>query len=580
MTTRPDARPERRTRTRGLRRRASSARARLLTAVSAIAVLTVLSGTPSASAASGSPAAWVAASPTVFGLGDSLFMQCGDSLGLGSRSLGMVGWPSATSDDLRARMSSSVTDWPWMTEPSHAAELADFHAASAWVIGLGTNDVKRLTAARYRANVDWFLQQAAGRPVLWFNVHNPQYPAKVAAFNQILADAAQRWPDLHILDWSAEVTAHPEALSADGIHLASYQACRDTRFALIQAGIPPVADQADAPDWTDPAPLTPPAPDPVTAAYELSGGAGGPLGAATTTLDCARKDDGCVQFFANGTLAWSPGTGVHTLPAAVSAAWREHAETGGPGYPTGDAVCTLPGGGCRQQFQTGSMYWSPTTAAFEVNGPILSRYLASGAAAGPLGYPVGGAPCGLAGVGCLQDFQHGSIYWSAGTGAQVLTGAVRSRYVALGAQNSSLGYPTIGTTCNAGGCGQHFQGGSIYGSPAGGARVLTGAVRLRWIAAGATRSGLGYPTVDTACISSGCGQHFIGGSIYWSPSTGAHLLTGPVRALWIQAGGTRSALGYPVAEPVAIPGGFTQRFQHGVLTSPIGQSMNRTPRDS
>ena len=587
MTFRSTASPHRRSR--GLRGPAASTRTRLLIAVAAVAVLTLLSGTTSAAALDdpapdpGAPAApatasWVAADPSVFGMGDSLFMQCGDSLGVGTRSLGMVGWPSATSDDLRARMSSTLPDWPWMTEPSHAAELADFHTAATWVIGLGTNDVKHLTAARYAANVEWFLQRAAGRPVLWFDVHNPQYPATVAAFNQILADAAQRWPNLHILDWNGLVTADPAAVSADGIHLASYEACRQTRLALIQAAVPPVDGQPDSPDWTDPAPQAPPTPNPITVEYQRSGGPAGPLGGTVSALDCTHRNDGCVQFFAHGALAWSPGTGVHALSAAASAAWRVHAETGGPGYPTGDAVCTLPAGGCRQQFQSGSMYWSRTTAAFEVNGPVLARYLALGGPSGQLGYPVAGSPCGLAGVGCMQDFQHGSIYWSATTGAQVVTGAVRARWIALRAQNGALGYPTIPTTCIATGCGQHFQGGSIYLSPTTGARVLTGAVRARWIAAGGTRSGLGYPTIDTACISSGCGQHFTGGSIYWAPSTGAHLVIGPVRTLWIAAGGPRSAVGYPAAEQVPVPGGLAQRFQHGVLSYVLGRSRDRTPR--
>jgi hypothetical protein len=288
-----------------------------------------------------------------------------------------------------------------------------------------------------------------------------------------------------------------------------------------------------------------------------------------------------VQFFAHGALAWSPRTGVHMLPAAVSAAWHEHAETGGPGYPTGEAVCTLPNGGCRQPFQTGWMYWSRSTAAFEVNGPVLTRYLALGAAGGPLGYPVAGSPCGLAGVGCLQDFQGGSIYWSATTGPQLVTGAVRARYLALGAQNSALGYPTIGTACLGSSCGQHFQGGSIYASPRTGARVLTGAVRARWIAAGGPLSGLGYPTTDTACNGTGCGQHFLGGSIYWSAGTGAHLLTGPVRTRWIAAGGPKSALGYPVAEQISVRDGLTQRFQHGLLTAYVNRSRpDRTPRGS
>ena len=46
---------------------------------------------------------WTATTSTVFGMGDSLFMQCGETLGLGSRSLGIVGWAGGTTDDLRAR---------------------------------------------------------------------------------------------------------------------------------------------------------------------------------------------------------------------------------------------------------------------------------------------------------------------------------------------------------------------------------------------------------------------------------------------------------------------------------------------
>src|SRR6478672_4780706 len=150
-----------------VRARPLGVRMRASFAILAMAALAVVMGAFPASASS----TWTATTSGVFGLGDSIFMQCGDTLGVGSRSLGMVGWPSATTDDLRARLSSTVQVWPWMTEPSHQAELDGFRTAGTLVIGLGTNDSWRLSAARYQTNVEWFLQQAHGRPVVWFSFH-------------------------------------------------------------------------------------------------------------------------------------------------------------------------------------------------------------------------------------------------------------------------------------------------------------------------------------------------------------------------------------------------------------------------
>lgn len=78
---------------------------------------------------------------------------------------------------------TTAGDWPFTTEPSHAEELAGFRDAGSWVVGLGTNDVRRLSAGRFAAHVEWFLEQAGGRPVLWFTIHHPSYPSQVAAFN-------------------------------------------------------------------------------------------------------------------------------------------------------------------------------------------------------------------------------------------------------------------------------------------------------------------------------------------------------------------------------------------------------------
>jgi uncharacterized protein with LGFP repeats len=202
--------------------------------------------------------------------------------------------------------------------------------------------------------------------------------------------------------------------------------------------------------------------------------------------------------------------------------------------------------------------------------PIAAKYAEFGGATGALGAASGAEVCGLAGDGCRQDFAHGSIFWSATTGARVVSGAIATRFAQLGGAGSLLGYPTMDTACNlrGGGCGQHFEKGSMYWAAATGARVVTGAVRNRFVALKAQNSGLGYPTADTVCglRGSGCAQNFQGGSIYYSPRTGARVVAGAIRARYLAGGAQNSRWAYPTSDQYGIRGGVAQKFQGAVVT--------------
>ncbi len=56
--------------------------------------------------------------------------------------------------------------------------------------------------------------------------------------------------------------------------------------------------------------------------------------------------------------------------------------------------------------------------------------------------------------------------------------------------------------------------------------VVLPQIRDAWAATGWERGELGLPRSDTFCglRDGGCGQHFRGGSIYWSPGSGAHVV--------------------------------------------------------
>jgi len=167
-------------------------------------------------------------------------------------------------------------------------------------------------------------------------------------------------------------------------------------------------------------------------------------------------------------------------------------------------------------------------------------------------------------------FQNGgSIYWTPDTGAHEVHGAIHAKWSALGWERSPLGYPLIDESPCADGIGRHghFQNGSIYWTPSNGAFEVHGAIFAEWAAMSWEQGVLGHPITDEQGALDGVGRygHFQGGSIYWSPETGAHEVQGDIHARWASLGYERSTLGYPISDEYDAPGGRRSDFQHGSL---------------
>ena len=114
-----------------------------------------------------------------------------------------------------------------------------------------------------------------------------------------------------------------------------------------------------------------------------------------------------------------------------------------------------------------------------------------------------------------------------------------------------------------------FQNGSIYWTPQTGAFEIHGLIRVHWAQLGGVRSILRYPVTDELGTPDGRGRfnHFEGGSIYWTPQTGAHEIHGAIRDKWASMGWERSFLGYPVSDELGVPGSNQRisRFEHGEI---------------
>ncbi|WP_380170390.1 CAP domain-containing protein [Kineococcus sp. DHX-1] len=221
---------------------------------------------------------------------------------------------------------------------------------------------------------------------------------------------------------------------------------------------------------------------------------------------------------------------------------------------------------------------SRSYAGVPVKGAILQTYTAAGANGGYLGLPMGRELGPLRGGGFGQHFAGGSVYWSAASGAATVRGAIRDRWASLGWENSWLGYPTGAEFTVRGGVAQRFQGGTVYWSPATGAQALGGAVLAGYGAAGWENGSLGFPTTTAASLPAGSFAHFQGGSVYSGPA-GTFAVTGPVRTAWAAQGWENGALGYPSSAVFGglVAGGSGQHFTGGSVYSSPASGTHAVP---
>ena len=108
----------------------------------------------------------------------------------------------------------------------------------------------------------------------------------------------------------------------------------------------------------------------------------------------------------------------------------------------------VAGGSKAQEFAKGTIYWNPKVnggKAAGVTGAIRDLYLKEGGPTGKLGFPlmselsVGGPTAGSV-AGAYNDFQNGSIVWSPEAGAHVVSGKIKDQWV-KGGGAFGMGYP-------------------------------------------------------------------------------------------------------------------------------------------
>jgi uncharacterized protein with LGFP repeats len=205
---------------------------------------------------------------------------------------------------------------------------------------------------------------------------------------------------------------------------------------------------------------------------------------------------------------------------------------------------------------------------------IYAKWQSTGADAGSLG-GVYELETDAANGGRWASFNgpNRTVYWSAASGAHIVKGAILATWDSYARERGILGYPTTDELSSTDGVGRynHFAGvnGSIYWTPSTGAHEIHGGIKSKWVSLGSELGFLRYPVTDELGTPDGIGRynHFSsGGSIYWHPYWGAHEVHGAIRSRWASLGWERSYLGYPISDEYSIPGGRRSDFENGYIT--------------
>ncbi|MPZ72109.1 MAG: hypothetical protein GEU74_02570 [Nitriliruptorales bacterium] len=313
-----------------------------------------------------------------------------------------------------------------------------------------------------------------------------------------------------------------------------------------------------------------PNPSRIEIKYQDMGLRGSILGAPET-----RERDGVrngrKRRYANGMILWHRTTGAHEVHRSVARRYRKKkADKGTLGYPKTDHRPVGDGRGAFVRFEGGSIYRHPDTGTKAVFTRSDRRYRRLGGPRGKLGYPLSNTRK-PAGGGRVTNFQNGAIYVSKDTNPVEVVGATLDVFRDHGGPaRSTLGFPLRPRRIlDDGGSLQRFERGIIAGATLRRVFIVRQQIEARHRSEGGVAGVWGYPNAHTKVVAgtSGLQSRFQTRTAFWSSTTGARWLNGPIRRRYGKEGGPAGFLGFPTSDVVTMPDGHHRAtFERGVIT--------------
>ncbi|MBY0534961.1 MAG: hypothetical protein K2P88_03845 [Chitinophagaceae bacterium] len=154
----------------------------------------------------------------------------------------------------------------------------------------------------------------------------------------------------------------------------------------------------------------------------------------------------------------------------------------------------------------------------------------------------------------------------------------KSTQLKLGSPHAET--PEVKPTAVRGGYYQRFNSGWLYYNPKMKAAFFTsGEITVKWGELGYESGIMGFPAGDLVNTPNRTGkfQVFDNGTLYFSPTTGAHFIRGEIRNEWLKRGAENSAmLGFPKTDELEIfENGYTryQQFEKGSLFFSLSEGV-------
>jgi uncharacterized protein with LGFP repeats len=150
--------------------------------------------------------------------------------------------------------------------------------------------------------------------------------------------------------------------------------------------------------------------------------------------------------------------------------------------------------------------------------------------------------------------------------------AITAAWDAGGGATGPLGPKDGGVYPVGEGFGQNFAGGKVFFTPATGAHIMTGAILAKYESLGGPAdSDLGFPTIDEGAGRAPDSRNTTFSAadkpvIFWTPDTGARVVRGPINAAWDKLGGSAGPLGVPAEDETYRGAVVTQKFTGGELS--------------
>ena len=167
-------------------------------------------------------------------------------------------------------------------------------------------------------------------------------------------------------------------------------------------------------------------------------------------------------------------------------------------------------------------------------------------------------------IGSSAASAAGSVASSAGSAAGSAASSAASAAGSAASSGASVASSVVSSVLNG--------APTTMNVPGVGAVSLDGPVSEAYAKAGG-EAALGMPTAMPEKVGDGVVQAFTNGTIYSSPSTGAHLVQGEILRVYTEQGGPGGALGFPTSDEAETGGGYKvsgggwiSEFQNGTIT--------------